>query len=138
MSGPGATLQQALYDLLRADAGVAAIVGARVYDNVPESPVFPYITIGPGYGVPEDFDEIVAGTEWIQVDGWTREQGRLSGARELADAIKKAVHGAELSLSLHAEAGVRVVLKRVMRDPDGKTGHAVVQVEVLTEEDDGD
>ena len=44
--GPALALQAALIGTLKANAGVAALVGARVYDEPPQTVVFPYVRIG--------------------------------------------------------------------------------------------
>ena len=40
-------IEQAIYDLLRGDADVAAAVGSRIYPGgtVPETPIFPYLVV---------------------------------------------------------------------------------------------
>ena len=53
MSDASLVLQGAVVTLLKSTAAVAAIVGARVYDSVPESPTFPYITVGDDQVLPE-------------------------------------------------------------------------------------
>jgi hypothetical protein len=39
-------LQKAVVARLKADAGVTALVGQRIYDRVPPDAVFPYVSLG--------------------------------------------------------------------------------------------
>jgi hypothetical protein len=44
--GPEAALEACVVARLKADAGVSALVGGRVYDRAPERPTAPYLTVG--------------------------------------------------------------------------------------------
>ena len=46
MTAPAAELQKAVFDALAADAALAALVGARIYDHAPANVAFPYVTFG--------------------------------------------------------------------------------------------
>uniref|UniRef100_A4WTD6 DUF3168 domain-containing protein n=1 Tax=Cereibacter sphaeroides (strain ATCC 17025 / ATH 2.4.3) TaxID=349102 RepID=A4WTD6_CERS5 len=132
---PSVELQTAIYQLLTAPGSATmALAAGRVYDNVPGSPAFPYVSFGPSDHVEDDADGIPARVETLQLDGWTRDSGKLRGARELADAIKADLHGASFEFTTNALVQIRVRPVRVFRDPDGITGHAVVPIEATIEE----
>ena len=44
--GVATAFQKTLIAALRADAGVSALVGARVYDEPPQAAVLPYVRLG--------------------------------------------------------------------------------------------
>lgn len=138
MASPSVDLQTAIYQRLTADAGVQALVGTRIFDRRPDpSPAssdFPCITFGSGDYVPDDADCITARDETMQLDCWTRDGGRLRSVRALADAVKAALHGYEIELATNACLEMRVTMVRSLLDPDGLTGHGVVQVRCLVEE----
>ena len=47
MASAGLELQKAIYQKLRSDAALVALLGgAKVYDDVPQGTAFPYITFG--------------------------------------------------------------------------------------------
>ncbi len=121
--------QAALVAWLKADAGVASLVADRVYDMPTSAPVYPHVAIGPSDTVPED-DELIDGVaETVQLDVWSRDQGRVGPCKAIVDAVYEALHEAPLDLpDPWALQEVRVVLARVMLDPDGVTAHGVVQV----------
>ena len=126
-------LQKAVFDLLVADAGVHAIAADRIYDRVPEGATFPYVTID-ALVAAEDDEECIDGLSYtVQVSGWSRYQGGKKEVNGLADAIRAALHKADASVTTNALCFLRVVLVRVMADPDGLTQHAVVQVEARME-----
>lgn len=125
-------LQDAVIAELLGNSAVAAIVGTRVYDKAPEGATFPYITLGPTDAIPSDADCIASETEVIQVDIWHRDQGRKWPCKATTNAVRDALHEAELATD--AAMQCRVILRRVIDDPDGITAHGVVQVEIITEE----
>jgi hypothetical protein len=119
---------------LKAAAGVTAIVGNRVYDNVPRLATMPYVSIGPSYFTPEDPDGLTLREETLQVDCWSRIDGRRSEIKNLTDAVKAALHRHSADMGVHALVSMDVVLVRVIDDPDGITRHGVVQVVAQIEE----
>lgn len=136
MSGVSNILQKLVYDRLVAHAGVAALVGSRIYDAPPPDVVLPFISFGPSDGVPDDADCITGLTEVLQIDCWSVQAGKRE-IKEIVNAVKSALHGFEVEPDGAALVGLRVVLWRVMDDPDGVTRHGVVQIEAQMEEDDG-
>jgi hypothetical protein len=135
VSSPSQELQAAIYNQL-ATVQLSALVGGRVYENVPEKPEFPYISFGPSDVIPADPDLLTLRTETVQIDCWSRQHGQLSEAKALTDAIRTALHGYSVNLPTHGLLGLSVVLMRVFRDGDGKTVHGLVQVEAVIEEAD--
>ncbi len=127
-------LQKLVYDRLIADAGVAAAVGQRVFDNVPAGAVFPYITFGPSDVFATDAACIVGRTETLQLDCWSRLAGKLQEVKTIADAVKTALHGFDGVMAENALVAMRVTSIRYFRDPDNITAHGVVIVEAMVEE----
>lgn len=120
--------QDVILAALKADAAVGAIIGDRVYDRMPSTGSYPCITFGPSDYSDEDADCITARRETLQLDCWVDAKGRLWPARQLADAVKSALHRKDLTMTDHALVSIEVEQVRVMLDPDGVTGHGVVQV----------
>ena len=129
-----AAIQKLIVGLLRADAGVAGIVGGNVFDHRPAATRDPSITIGPSDAVLEDAECLRLRTETVQVDCWTKTGDATLAARVLADRVAKALHRAEGELDDGALVQMRVLGTRAFRDPDGITGHGVVTVEVEAED----
>jgi hypothetical protein len=130
-------LQKAIFDALVADAGVGALVGDRIYDGMPSDGQYPCISFGPSDNVPEDLECVAASTEAVQLDVWSRDQGRLGPCKDIVGAVKTALHLADITLTQHALIRIRTDSIRVFRDADGITAHGVVTVEADLEEING-
>jgi hypothetical protein len=126
--------QMAVAARLKAHAGVSAAVGAKVYDTPPAVAAYPYISFGPSSAVPDDEEGIRAREETLQVDVWTRDNGLLHPCRAITDAVYDALHEVTLDLDMpYANVETNVTLLQVFQDPDGITGHGVVQVTGMVE-----
>lgn len=133
MSGSRA-LQKAVVTALRADATVAGLVGARVYDMPPAAAVYPFVSLGPSSSVPADDECIDAREESLQIDIWDRSNGLMHPCRAITDAVYAALH--EISLTLddpYANVETNVTTAQVFMDPDGLTAHGVVQIIAMVE-----
>lgn len=128
MSDPLSALQPAVRAALVAASAVTDLVGQRVYDRVPNSPAFPYLTIR----IPDiTEDDDGCGKHWIcavEVHIWSRATGRQE-ASQIAGPVRDALD------SITAVTGYRINynqfrLTRMMDDRDGLTVHAVVSSEL--------
>ncbi|MGC0224926.1 DUF3168 domain-containing protein [Pseudooceanicola nitratireducens] len=127
-------LQTLIYQTLVADPVVGALVDDRIYDGRPDTGGFPCVTFGASDYVEEDSQCITARVETINLDVWARSQGKLRPCKEICDAVKDALHEADLSMALNALVRIEVTGVRVFVDEDGLTAHGVVTVEADIEE----
>lgn len=130
-----AELQKLVFDLLRSAPAVSSLVGSRVFDSVPGSVTFPYISLGPTDIVEEGSDCIASGEHTLQIDVWSRAVGAVE-AKRIVDAVKKALHEREATLQDNALVDLAVGFRSVVQDPDGKTSHGIVRLTALIEEHD--
>lgn len=129
------SLQDAIYNVLIADASVNSLVGARIYDNPPAEPRYPYVSFGPSQTISEYVDCLNAEEQFFQVDVWTQDGGSKRGAKEICGAVKKALHLEEVGLAdTFALVTIRVESIRVIDDPDDQIAHGVVSVTAYTED----
>jgi len=127
-----AAVQSAVHGALVGDAGVAALVGARVFDHVPADSVFPYLVIGETSGVPFD-DKLKGGMmQALRVHTWSRARGATE-AKEIMGAVAAALHWAGLTVTGHELAWIRFTKSELMLDADGLTRHGVQTFEVATQ-----
>ena len=127
-------LQAVIGAALVADAGVATLVGDRIYDQMPATGEYPCIEFGASDVVPDDEECIDGEVHALQIDVWSRDQGRLGPCKDIVAAARAALHEAELDLpDPFALCFVRVVLTRVLPDPDGITAHGILTVEATVE-----
>jgi hypothetical protein len=136
ISSPQAELQGLLWASLTADAGVMALADA-VHDTVPPKPFAgpqkAYVSFGPSDVTDDGAECIIAGVHTLQLDCWSRQIGSVH-CKRLTDAVCAALDEKPLELADNALAEIRVVLRQVMRDPDGLTTHGIIQVEAQIEE----
>lgn len=129
-----AELQKLIYETLVADVDVGDLVGSRIYDRMPSDGDYPCVTFGPSDAIEDDSECITGQIETVQLDCWSRDQGRMWPCKRIAGAVKSALHKAKLSLAVNALVQIRVVSVRVFLDRDNITAHGVVTVEAILEE----
>ncbi len=127
--GYGLDLQKGLRAALVADAGVYALVGARVYDKAPEGATYPLIMFGGVEVSPEDTDGTLASYVSVSLEVHSRSVAGSVEAGQIIEAIRAALHRSESSVTLAAHTLVELVeqTSRIARNADGKsyTGVAV-------------
>lgn len=134
MASASRELQKVILDALVADAGLGALIGNRIYDRMPTDGEYPCITFGPADEIPDDADCISGEEHSVQLDVWSRDQGRLGPCKDITAAAKAALHDAALTMPTpYALCFIRVASTRVFIDRDGITAHGVVSVQAMVE-----
>ena len=127
---------------LRATTAVTAMVGAKIYDRVPEKTdgtpnvTFPYISMGPSTSIPDDFDCMKGEEITLQFDVWSSGAGEAFGSvgcRKITSAIKRALHDVDLSLPTNALVTFQHEITRILRDPNPAITHGVIQFTATVE-----
>lgn len=133
MASASWTLQQAIYASLTSDSTLVALLGeARVYDDVPERRVFPYVTFAPG-AVRDWSTGTEAGSEHaVVLHVWSRGAGRKE-ALAIMEALRVCLDDAAATLSGHRLVNIRHEASEVRRDADGETYQGVVRFRAVTE-----
>lgn len=126
-------VQQAIHARLGGDAALVALLGAaRIYDDVPRSPTFPYITHGASTvrdwstGTDEGHEHIVT------LHVWSRGAGRKP-VHELLGAIEGALDQQPLALDGHRLINLRHEFSDIRREVDGDTWHGILRLRAVTE-----
>lgn len=135
MSDSSLPVQAAIVAALEADAGVAALVGARIYDRVPEATVFPYVSLGPETGDPFDAAAMSGWDATIQIDTWSRKGGRVE-AKTIMAAISARLHRGALNVTGHALVFLLLEFQTVLDGGDGETVHGVQRFGFRTHTED--
>lgn len=107
-------------------------LGGRVYDSVPAAATFPYLSLGGTWEVQADAECIGAREIGIRLDVWSRAVGSAE-ARAIADVVVRDLHEAEIELTQNALAMLEHRRTDVMRDPDGLTSHAAIELAAVVE-----
>ncbi|MEQ8305812.1 MAG: DUF3168 domain-containing protein [Hoeflea sp.] len=92
-------LQQAVYERLSEDAAISAITGpGRVFDRRITRAEPPYLVLGEAVSTDYSTGDGPGTEHRFEIEAWTRQNGRRE-AVELADAVRSALHEADLALS---------------------------------------
>jgi hypothetical protein len=125
VANPELELQDAIVRALKAQ-------GLVVYDQVPTNAAFPYVSIGPVTTVQDDADCLEAMEITVQVDVWSRAVG-VGEVGRMTDTVRRTLHRAEFELTDNALVMIEHTNSRRMRDPDGLTNHAAIELRALVE-----
>lgn len=133
MSSPSLELQGSIVARLKAVPAVTALIGQRVYDSVPASADFPYVTVGTGDEVSDDTDCITGFAISLDIDCWSREVG-FPEVKRIGEAVRVALHEHDFSLTDNAAVYFRHRVTRFLDDPDGITKRAAMIFEAFVEQ----
>ena len=127
-------LQQAVYAELVVNSGVMAVLGdpPRVYDAVPRDAVFPYVVIGDGSETDWSTATESGSEHTLAIHVWSRSGGHRE-CKEIAEAIRAAIDGAELSVTGQALIDIRYLDTDYVRSADGETFRASLRFRAVTE-----
>lgn len=129
--GYALSLQSAVVAALKADAGVSALVGGRVYGTPPQSAVRPFVGVGGFIPRPVRSSCGAAARVEFSIEASSRSVSSGTEATRCAEAVVAALDDAPLSLSGFALVYLHWQGQDVTRDKDG-TGHtAVILFEAL-------
>ena len=132
--GPSLELQTALVAVWRASADLKTLIGdpIRLYQDVPDSPVFPYVTIGEGQDVP-DLAECIDGSEvYSDLHIWTKESG-FTTCKKIVATMWAAASAASITLTENRLILVERNGERYLRDPSDPIKHGVLTLRALTD-----
>ena len=115
MPTASAALRAAIHDALVTDVPLMALLGGpRIYDEPPNNPAFPYVTLGEAR-VSDFSTGTEAGEEHqLTLHAWSR-QGGHKEAHLVAGALLQALDDAPLSLDDHRLINFRFALADVRR-----------------------
>ena len=128
---PAWAVQIGLYAALEASAELSAVspTGIGLYDQVPDEPVFPFLTIGEARC--ETYPGVEGAREHeIRIRAYSRHGGRRE-LKIITEAVRAAVEG--LSVDGHRVAQARFVFADVFRQPDQDTFGSVLRFRIVTE-----
>lgn len=125
-------LDAALYAALAAHAGVAAIVGARVYHDVPPDAALPHVAISDHQADDYGASLIDGQVHTITIDCWAEGPSPLV-CRQLVAAVRAALHEQALALSGGTLVNLRCQSTQSLRDPDGISHHGILRFRAVTQ-----
>lgn len=132
MADPSLDLQKAIVATLKGNAPVASLIGARIYDHVPDKASYPYVTYGADQSLQDDADCVAGFEVFVTIDVWSAGVGQPEMKR-IAGAVRAALHNAELALDEHSLVLIEHRQTRYLDDPDKQLRHGVVEFRALVE-----
>lgn len=132
MNHPAEALQRAIYAALQASADLQALIGeeARVYDRVPDKPVFPYVTIGDDEVLPDGNDCSPHSSQcFATIHVWARKGGKPLCKRVAGAVIDALTDEFPIEGQVLSEHGCDSA--RYFRDQDGLTERGVLTFRFL-------
>ncbi|MCO6409903.1 DUF3168 domain-containing protein [Hoeflea alexandrii] len=119
-------LQQAVVERLANDPDVLAITGAgRIFDRLITRAEPPYLVLGEIISTDFSTGDSDASEHRFEIEAWSKDNGRRE-AVELADAVRAALHDADLTLAGAVLVNLRHVRTTSRRAP--KTGLHVARL----------
>lgn len=133
MSMSAVSLRAAIHKSLSRDATLTSVLGgARVFDAVPRSVIFPYVTLGEARITNAATDADGGEEHLLTLHAWSRQGGHRE-AHAVAGALVQALDDAPLSVAGQRLVNLRFTAADVRREPDGRTYHALVRFRAVTE-----
>ncbi len=131
MSAPALVFQGAVRAAI-----AAAVPSVPVMDRVPGAgDPYPRIVIGESQGLPNRADCMDGMEIYLDIHVWSHAVGQVE-VKTLADAVVTALDDVDLTLTGHVLDLLLLNGERYLRDPDGRTSHAVLTFRALTHPDD--
>lgn len=126
-------LRAAVRAALVADGAlIAALGGARVFDDPPRGDVFPYVTLGEARIIDASADDGPTQEHQLTLHAWSR-QGGHKEAHVIAGALLQALDDVPLTPAGHRVVNFRFSIADIRREADGRTYHALVRFRAVTE-----
>jgi hypothetical protein len=133
MSTAAAALRAAIHDALVANAGLLALLGGpHIYDEPPQTPAFPYVTLGEARIEDLSGDDKPGQEHRLILHAWSRQGGHRE-AHLIAGALLQALDDAALAPVGHHLVNLRFSVADIRRETDGRTYHALVRFRAVTE-----
>lgn len=121
-------LQKAIFTHLAEDAGLIALVGARIHDNAPGDAVFPFLVLGEN-----DTRNWPGGMEHrLALHCFSRSGGRME-AKSILGAVHVALDDKSLTLEGHTLINLRFLDSTTRREADGTTWRGTIRFRAITE-----
>ncbi|MFE9737341.1 DUF3168 domain-containing protein [Streptomyces sp. NPDC006477] len=131
---PLLAVQQAVYALLSTDTQLRAMTNG-VWDNVPETTRFPYITLGEATEIPSNAHDRFGRDTTITLHVWTQSLGHSQGL-EIGARVNFLLDHQPLAITGLAHVATLFEFSQTLTDPEppGDVRHLVLRYRIRTEQ----
>ena len=126
--------QETVYTRLAADATLKTLIGnpVRLYDVVPPSSAYPYVTLGDALVRELDTKDGTGFVQELVFEAWSRYRGRKE-LKNIMQAIYDSLHRASLTVSGCTFVDCRFLAAATRLDDDGLTLHGTLRFRLLVQ-----
>ncbi len=126
-------LQKALWQKLKINADLLAVLGGPyIYDDVPQSTGFPFVTIGEIRTNDWSTQTSRGHEHFMTLHAWSRSKGRKE-IQAIMNVLDEILEEPDLSLENHNLVNFSLVFWDARRDSDGKTYQGLMRFRAVTE-----
>lgn len=129
-------LQAGVVATLTGDAALNALgappLAGRIYDRAPQGVAFPYVSVQATRAEPWDTDGMRGAESDLQVDVWSRSEGRIEAIR-IAGRIAALLHLTDMALATQVAVLGRLDFSAITVGPDAMTTRALLRFTYLTQ-----
>lgn len=127
-------LAKAIHLALSGNVAVQSVLGqeARLYDHVPEDPIYPYLTYGPLRSADVGGDESPMTAHNLTLHLWSRYGGRAE-TMTMLQAVSGALESGSWQLTEGHLVSANVIFTDQFRAPDGHTLHGIIRLNATTQ-----
>ncbi len=128
---PANEMQTAIYTALQAETALTSLVSTRIYDNVPQETVYPYVELGEATYQDMGSQTFLGMDGTLTIHSWSQYAGRKQ-VMQIMEAIYDRLHQGSLTMTGHSLVICRFEFAEIVKDPDGITHHGVQRFRVIT------
>lgn len=132
MSGAVAELQKAIFDALRGDAALQALLAERMFDRAPHKVPFPYVTLGRTSVYDWSTGTEIGTEQLITLHVWSKAKGKKE-VLEIMDAARARLDDAALPLDGHHLVNLRLSYSEARYDEVLDVHHGLLRFRAVTE-----
>ncbi|NDE91386.1 MAG: DUF3168 domain-containing protein [Alphaproteobacteria bacterium] len=127
-------VQEAVYGALMSSAVLQALIGspARVYDVVPPSSLFPYVTLGDVVIKQFDTKDQTGFEQMLTLHVWSRYRGRKE-LKQITQTIYDVLHHAALTVTGANYVSCQFLAASTAQENDGLTLHGILRYRIVVQ-----
>jgi hypothetical protein len=128
------SVSRAVHGLLASSLYVQSALGnpARLYDDPPEDPVFPYLTYGPIRSEDNSAQGAVITNHVLTLHLWSRYSGRAESLA-LLGTLSNALTREPMELGGESLVNRHIIYTDLFRASDGLTLHGIIRLRITTD-----
>jgi len=125
-------LQKGVASILQGDSDFMALISNKLYQDVPDQPVEPYVVLGDSQDSDDSVQCLDASEIFFDVHVWSKEPG-YKQVKTIAARVRKLLHNATVPMDEERCVLIQHRITRTFSDQDIILKHSVVTFHALTE-----